>query len=74
MNPTLTTLATFSIGLFCGYLLRKNWYLIRAVLNKKPSKNTNKDPKIDMPKETSKELFTEEAESPTNVIVSSTNN
>ena len=40
-----------------------NWYLIRAVLNKKPSKNITKDPKIDKPKE----LFIEKAELPTNL-------
>jgi hypothetical protein len=35
----LTTAATFSIGLFCGYLLRKNWFLIKSLVF---GKNNNK--------------------------------
>ena len=62
MNPSLTTVATFSIGVFCGYLLRKNWYILHALLGGKRNK-TIKDPKNEIPKETIEELDTTAAPS-----------
>jgi hypothetical protein len=55
----LTTAATFSIGLFCGYLLRKNWFLIKSLVfgknnNKLSPKNkskTNDDNEINKSKD-----------------------
>ena len=41
MNPTIATVATFALGIFCGYLLRKNWYLVHNVLGTKPNKKSN---------------------------------
>lgn len=69
MNPALTTVATFSIGVLCGYLLRKNWFLIRSVLGKKPrSRENNKSekPKNESTQAVSKQ-FAEETEQKSNV-------
>ena len=46
MNLSVTTVASFSIGLFCGYLLRKNWYLIKAVVFGKNNTSTRNKPKF----------------------------
>lgn len=64
MNPALTTVATFALGVFCGYLLRKNWFLVRGVLGKKSRNNKetkNEKPKTESSQSISK-LSTEETE------------
>ena len=33
MNPIITyTLSGFSVGIVCGYLIKKNWFLFRRIL------------------------------------------
>ena len=45
MLPAYTSnICTFTVGLFCGYLIRKNWFIIRGLLlGKKSSKEVQND-------------------------------
>ena len=45
MLPAYTSnIGTFAVGLFCGYLIRKNWFIIRGLLlGKKSPKEVQND-------------------------------
>ena len=35
MNPSFVTLTSFSIGVLCGYLIRKNWHILNKLFKRK---------------------------------------
>jgi hypothetical protein len=68
MNPSLATVASFSIGVFCGYLVRKNWYILRSIFGGKNTRaKTSIESKSNLKNETPKE-FIEELETTTKSV------
>ena len=40
---TYTIAASFTIGLFCGYIINRNWYLLKSILGIKSKRPERKD-------------------------------
>jgi uncharacterized membrane protein YciS (DUF1049 family) len=38
----LVTVSSFAVGVACGYLIRKNWFIVARLLTKAPKKISDK--------------------------------
>ena len=44
MNPSFVTVTSFSIGVLCGYLIRKNWHILNRLLRRKQTNDLKNGP------------------------------